>query len=241
MTVVSAKDVAAYFKCSNRSAAMLCAKWRRRVPGHRKSIDESAKLSTGGQVRWVGRSASGRPALRISVRFFISRCIIMSGTRNHHSRDRHVRLAAVAGGAASAAGIRGGGRRRLVAAHVAEHSEAAFAALVDRYGRLVWHWCRRILGPGPDAEDAFQATFVVMSRRAASIRPDAVAGWLHAVSRRVALRALARRAKRQSAEMAASQNRNQSIARNSTEPTASDLLAASTKKSRDCPSTTARH
>lgn len=113
----------------------------------------------------------------------------------------------------------------LLRAHVVEHSEAAFAALVDRYGRLVWHWCRRILGPGPDAEDAFQATFLVMSRRAASIRPDAVAGWLHRVSRRVAMRALARRARRQSAEMAASQNRNQSITQHSTEPTASDLLA----------------
>ena len=114
----------------------------------------------------------------------------------------------------------------LLRAHIVDHSEAAFAALVDRYGRLVWHWCRRILGPGPDAEDAFQATFLVMSRRAASIRPDAVAGWLHAVSRRVATRALARRVRRQSAEIAAIQNRNQPTNPNSTEPTGTDLLAA---------------
>jgi RNA polymerase sigma factor (sigma-70 family) len=114
----------------------------------------------------------------------------------------------------------------LLRAHAADHSEAAFEALVDRYGRLVWHWCRRVLGPGPDAEDAFQATFLVMSRRAASIRADAVAGWLHAVSRRLAARTLARRIRRQSAESIAVQARTMTTSQSKGQPTVSELMAA---------------
>jgi RNA polymerase sigma factor (sigma-70 family) len=72
--------------------------------------------------------------------------------------------------------------------------EAAFAALVARHGPLVLGVCRRSLWDHRDAEDAFQATFLVLARKAKSLRhPERLAAWLHAVARRVAVRVRARR------------------------------------------------
>jgi RNA polymerase sigma factor (sigma-70 family) len=74
---------------------------------------------------------------------------------------------------------------------------AAFALLVRRYGPLVRSACRRVLGVGPDAEDAAQATFVLLWRDACRIRSGrAVGGWLLAVARRTAVRARAAAARR---------------------------------------------
>jgi RNA polymerase sigma factor (sigma-70 family) len=73
-----------------------------------------------------------------------------------------------------------------------ESSEAAFATLVQRHGSMVLRVCRHLLTDRHLAEDAFQVTFLSLARRASSIHnPDALAGWLHRVARRVALRALA--------------------------------------------------
>jgi RNA polymerase sigma factor (sigma-70 family) len=67
--------------------------------------------------------------------------------------------------------------------------QIAFRALVERHGPAVLSVCRQVLGKSHDAEDAFQAVFLILARRARSLRkPESVACWLHGVALRVALR-----------------------------------------------------
>jgi RNA polymerase sigma factor (sigma-70 family) len=77
----------------------------------------------------------------------------------------------------------------------------AFAALVRRHGPMVWGVCRRILSSHQDAEDAFQATFLVLVRKAASVVPrEMVANWLYGVAHQTALNARASVARRRTRE-----------------------------------------
>ena len=69
-------------------------------------------------------------------------------------------------------------------------AELAFSTLVERHGAMVWHVCRQVLGDSHDAQDAFQATFLVLLSRARSIRRrDSLASWLFGVALKVARRA----------------------------------------------------
>jgi RNA polymerase sigma factor (sigma-70 family) len=92
--------------------------------------------------------------------------------------------------------------RELVERFTVRREEAAFDAIVQRHGRLVWNVCRHLLNHQQDAEDAMQATFLVLARRAGAIRkPEALASWLHGVARRIALTARRQRARRWALEV----------------------------------------
>jgi DNA-directed RNA polymerase specialized sigma24 family protein len=95
----------------------------------------------------------------------------------------------------------GGADRQLLARFVEGRDESAFAELVARHGSLVFGVCQRLLGHQQDAEDAFQATFLLLARKAGSVRwSDTAAPWLYEVARRTALEARAARARRRSRE-----------------------------------------
>jgi RNA polymerase sigma factor (sigma-70 family) len=86
---------------------------------------------------------------------------------------------------------------QLLEEYIRRREEAALAALVRRHGPMVWGVCRRVLRNYHDAEDAFQATFLVFVRKAASVAsPALLANWLYGVAHQTALKARATTAKR---------------------------------------------
>src|SRR5208283_330735 len=96
-------------------------------------------------------------------------------------------------------GPEGGGMSdgELLQYFIDQQEEAAFEALVRRHGPMVLGVCRRVLNQAEDAEDAFQATFLVLVRKAASIVPrEMVGNWLYGVAYRTARKAKAAAARR---------------------------------------------
>ncbi len=91
--------------------------------------------------------------------------------------------------------------RHFLECYLERRDEAAFATLVQRHGSMVLSVCRAVLHHHHDAEDAFQATFLVLARKASSIRRrENVGSWLHGVAYRVAKKARAAGARRQALE-----------------------------------------
>jgi RNA polymerase sigma factor (sigma-70 family) len=90
---------------------------------------------------------------------------------------------------------------QLLDRFLARREEAAFEALVLRHGPMVLGVCQRVLHNAHDAEDAFQATFLVLVRKAVSIVPrDRVGNWLYGVAHRTALKAKGDAARRRARE-----------------------------------------
>src|SRR5262249_18417895 len=93
-------------------------------------------------------------------------------------------------GAARAGGAAGLTDGELLEQFIGRRDEAAFEALLRRHGPMVWGVCRRLLPDEADAEDAFQATFLVLVKKAAGIRPRGMVGnWLYGVAQNTARKA----------------------------------------------------
>ena len=118
-----------------------------------------------------------------------------------------VRVAGAAPAIAYAGSLAGVSDGHLLARFVVrrdELAELAFAALVRRHGPMVLRVCRQVAGDRHTAEDAFQATFLVLARRAGSIRsPELLAPWLHGVALRTAREARREGARRRQREVEA--------------------------------------
>jgi RNA polymerase sigma factor (sigma-70 family) len=108
---------------------------------------------------------------------------------------RHLRRVAVL---RDGAGLTDG---QLLADFINRGDEAALAALVHRHTPMVWNVCRRVLANHHDAEDAFQATFLVFVRKARSIaRRELLANWLYGVARLTAMKTRTRAARNKERE-----------------------------------------
>src|SRR5260370_41873179 len=116
-------------------------------------------------------------------------------SRSMHGVIQHLRKAVLV---RDGAGLTDG---QLLTLFIERRDEAAFEALVRRHGPMVLGVCRRLLRNPHDAEDAFQATFLVLVRKAASVLPrEMVANWLYGVARQTSLKARAMAAKRKMRE-----------------------------------------
>src|SRR5262245_39066476 len=89
----------------------------------------------------------------------------------------------------------------LLKRFVQQRDESAFEALVRRHGPMVYAVCNRVLRNVHDAEDAFQAVFLLLTRKAGSLgKPELLCNWLYGVSYRTSLEAKKARSKRRGKE-----------------------------------------
>src|SRR5262245_14764327 len=94
------------------------------------------------------------------------------------------------------------GDHELLTAFASHHDQQAFSVLMQRHGPMVLGLCRRVLRNEADAEDAFQATFIVLARKAGSIRHgESLHSWLYQVAFRLAVRLRSRVARHRAAVM----------------------------------------
>ena len=115
---------------------------------------------------------------------------------------------------------------QLLERYAVRRDEAAFAALVARHAPMVLGVCRRVLHDPDDVEDAFQATFLVLARKAGVLRPrDPLGHWLYGVAHRVSLRARSEAARRRSRERPARPGESEPEAAVSPEAPDADLGA----------------
>ncbi len=123
--------------------------------------------------------------------------------------------------------------RRFLAGRGDGDSASAFAALVERHGPMVLGVCRRVLGNPHDAEDAAQATFLILARRGGSIRrAESLASWLFGVALKVAAKRRAQAARRTAIEQ-----RGAEMKRNPPGPSCRrTTVASSTRSSNGSPS-----
>jgi hypothetical protein len=102
--------------------------------------------------------------------------IVTMTTKAANTAFRHLRRAALLGAGPELSD------GQLLEQFIAQRDEAAFAVLLRRHRPLVFGVCRRLLGHVHDAEDAFQAKFLVLARKAATVVPrEAVGNWLYGV------------------------------------------------------------
>ncbi len=102
---------------------------------------------------------------------------------------------------------------RLLERYIAGRDELAFEALVRRHGPMVLGVCRRVLDDPNDADDAFQAAFLLLARDGRSIRADgSIGGWLHRVAWRIALQVKSDAARRRDQERRAAELAGEPIA-----------------------------
>jgi RNA polymerase sigma factor (sigma-70 family) len=120
-------------------------------------------------------------------------------------------------------GAAGAGDAEMLERFVAHGDERAFEALVRRHGPMVLGVCRRVLRNEADAEDAFQATFVILVRKAHSVVPrSGVGNWLYGVAHKTALKARAMSSRRRARERQA----GEAATRNAADGTWAPLLGA---------------
>src|ERR1700686_640740 len=130
---------------------------------------------------------------KVVDQFSLVRQVISRGSSMATSVIEHIRRVVGDG-----AGLRDS---ELLGRYVDRRDEAALAALVNRHGPMVWGVCRRHLSQH-DAEDAFQATFIVLVRKASSIaQRELVGNWLYGVAHQTALQARRSAARRRAREV----------------------------------------